>query len=329
MFGRLLAAVDGFQQRNAFVGFPLAVLKKFGEDNGGHQATLLAYYGFFSLLPLLLVAVTVLSFVLNSDVELRDRIIDSALGQFPIIGEDIRTELTSITGNAIALVVGLAGALWGGVGGIRAMQDSMNVVWDVPYRERPGFLPKILRAALTLLVLAIFMIGSTALSAVGAVGAIEGFARAVTIPASVALNVVVFALAYRVLTAADLGLFDVLPGSIVAAIAWAALQAAGTYVVGSRLEGASELYGFFGIVIGLLFWLYLGAQITLLAAEINVVRKHRLWPRAIDMGRLTVTDRKALERRARVEERVKGQRISVRFDPDDDEPAQPDPGKGA
>ncbi|MEX0874901.1 MAG: YihY/virulence factor BrkB family protein [Actinomycetota bacterium] len=316
MLGRIVRWIDAFQQRHAVLGFPHAVIKKFGEDRGGQQATLLAYYGFFSLLPLLLVAVTVLGFVLRDNPDLRERLLDSAISQFPVIGEHIRDSLHSIEGSSLALAIGLVGAFWGGLGGIRAMQDAMNVVWDVPHRERPGFPNRLLPALLMLLILGGFALVSTALSAIaaGGGGGVEGLARAITIPGSIILNVVTFLLAFKVLTTKGVSWRDVFPGAVVAGVAWAGLQAAGTYIVGSRLEGASQLYGVFGIVIGLVLWLYLGAQVTLLAAEVNVVRKYRLWPRAIDMGNLTGTDREALGRRARVEERVKGQRISVSFE---------------
>jgi hypothetical protein len=62
---RLVQAADDFQQRHRWLAFPVAVVKKYGEDQGGHRAALLAYYGFFSLFPLLLVAVTLLAAELN------------------------------------------------------------------------------------------------------------------------------------------------------------------------------------------------------------------------------------------------------------------------
>jgi len=328
MIGRLIRAIDAFQQRHAVFAFPHAVIKKFGDDRGGQQATLLAYYGFFSLLPLLLVAATVLGFVLRNNPDLQDSLLDSAISQFPVIGQHIRENLRSIEGSTLALTIGIVGALWGGLGGIRAMQDAMNIVWDVPHKERPGFPNRLLPALLMLLVLGGFGLMSTAISAIGTGGAIEGFARAITIPASAVLNVATFLLAFKVLTTKEVSWSDVMPGALFAGVAWTALQAAGTYIVGSRLEGASQLYGVFGVVIGLVLWLYLGAQITLLAAEVNVVRKHHLWPRALDMGNLTGTDREALKRRARVEERVKGQTVSVTFEDAERDQERPAPGIG-
>ena len=43
----------------------------------------------------------------------------------------------------------------------------------------------------------------------------------------------------------------------------------------------SATYAQFALVIALLVWLHLGAQLTLYAAEINVVVSRRLWPRSL------------------------------------------------
>jgi membrane protein len=84
---RLVQAIDDFQQRRRWLAFPVAVVKKYGEDQAGQRAALLAYYGFFSLFPLLLVAVTVLSFVLHGRADLSERVVDSTLAQFPVSGD--------------------------------------------------------------------------------------------------------------------------------------------------------------------------------------------------------------------------------------------------
>src|SRR6266508_3088652 len=82
---RSLERLDRFQQRNRVLALPFAVVRKFGDDQAGNLAALLAYYGFFSLFPLLLVLVTVLGFVLAGRSKLQARILDSALAQFPVI----------------------------------------------------------------------------------------------------------------------------------------------------------------------------------------------------------------------------------------------------
>ncbi|MDQ3947306.1 MAG: YihY/virulence factor BrkB family protein, partial [Actinomycetota bacterium] len=111
-----LAKMDGVQRRRSWLGFPLATAKKFGEDQAGNLAALISYYSFFSLFPLLLALVTILGFVLRDDAELQRKIVDSALVQFPVIGDQIRDNIGSLDGNWIALLIGLAGALWAGMG---------------------------------------------------------------------------------------------------------------------------------------------------------------------------------------------------------------------
>src|SRR4029453_11517884 len=145
---RLVQAVDDFQQGRRWLAFTVAVIKKYGEDQAGRRAPLLAYSGFFSLFPLLLVAVTVLSFVLHGRADLSERVVDSTLAQFPVIGDQIRDEVESsrLRGSGLALVAGLALTLWGGLGVAEAAQAAMNGIWNVPRRRSPSFPPRPPRA---------------------------------------------------------------------------------------------------------------------------------------------------------------------------------------
>ena len=311
---RALDRIDAAQQRRTWLAFPFAVFKKFGDDRAGNLAALIAYYGFFSLFPLLLVFVTVVSMVIAGNPELQRRIIDSAVSQFPIVGEQIAKNVHAIKGSGVALAVGIIGALWGGLGVIQAAQNAMNGVWNVPRKDQPNFVKSRARSLLTLVVLGVFVICSAILSGLSSsAGGIGMFLKVVAIAGSVALNLVVFLAAFRILTVENLTWREVLPGALCAAAAWSALQYLGTYLVAHQLKNASAVYGFFAVVIGLLWWIYLGAQVSLLSAEVNVVLKRRLWPRSLTQPPLTEADRRALEQLAREEERVPQQRVDVRF----------------
>ena len=133
--------------------FPLAVAKKFGEDKAGHLAALVSYYAFFSLFPLLMVFTAVLGMLLRGNPELQDAIVDSALTQFPVIGDQIRDNVGSLKGSAVALAVGIGTALWAGMGVTTALQSALNSVWDVPIRRQPNFLIARLRSLIMLGVL--------------------------------------------------------------------------------------------------------------------------------------------------------------------------------
>ena len=296
------------------MAFPLAVLKKFGEDRAGQLAALIAYYGFFSLFPLLLVFVT-LSGILFRESDMQDRLVDAALSQFPVIGDQLRANVQSLPDKGVALAIGIGGALWAGLAGIKAAQNAMDHVWDVPMKRQPSFPIAVLRAVLMLLTLGVFVLFASFLGGVAA--GTEDAPLAVRlggIVGTLALNISIFLVAYLVLTVADVRWRDVLVGALFAGIAWTVLQALGGYVIGHRLESARETYGFFAVVIGLLTWIYAGAQVTLLGAEMNVVRARRLWPRALDPDRLMEADERALRDHARVEERREEETVQVRFE---------------
>ncbi len=319
---RLLRRADRQHRRRAWIAFPYAVMKKFGDDQAGNLAALIAYYGFLSLFPLMLVLVTLLGMLLRNNPELQDTIRTSALANFPVIGEQISKNVHSLRGSGLALGIGLALALWAGLGVMKVLQTAMNAVWNVPYRHRPNFWVSLVRAMLMLLVLGVITIASAAAGSVGA-GSDNWLLGILGIAISVALNLILFLLAFRILTTEDVTWGDVFPGALVAASAWTALQALGGYIVSHQLRGASDTYGTFAIVIGLLAWIYLGAQVTLFAAEVNVVRKRRLWPRAIVQPPLTDADERALKSYAEQEERRPEEEINVRID---ETPASPNDG---
>lgn len=310
---RLLRRADKQHQQRAWIAFPYAVMKKFGDDQAGNLAALIAYYGFLSLFPLLLVFVTLLGMLLQNNPELQGTIRTSALANFPVLGEQISDNVHSLRGSGLALGVGLALALWAGLGVMKVLQTAMNAVWNVPYRHRPNLWVSLLRAIVMLLVLGVITIASAAAGSVGA-GSDNWPLGILGIALSVVLNLVLFLLAFRILTTEDVTWGDVFPGAFVAALAWTTLQAIGAYIVTHQLQGASETYGTFAIVIGLLAWIYLGAQMTLFAAEVNVVRKRRLWPRAIVQPPLTEADERALKSYAEQEERRPEEHVDVRID---------------
>ncbi len=310
---RLARRVDRSLQGRPWIAFPLAVVKKFGDDQAGNLAALVSYYAFFSLFPLMLVLVTVLGMVLEGNTELAERIQDSALANFPVIGDEISRNVHSLEGSGLTLVIGIALALWAGLGVLKVMQTAMNTVWNVPFRRRPNLLKTLLRAAIMLVVLGVITVAAAVAGSVAAAGD-DRLLSLAWVAISLSLNFFLFMLAFRILTAEDVSWGDVWPGAAIAAVAWTALQAFGGYLVRHQLQGATETYGTFATVIGLLAWIYLGAQVTLLAAELNVVRKRHLWPRSIVQPPFTDADARALTQYAEQEQRRPEQEVRVRID---------------
>ncbi|HZT65057.1 MAG TPA: YhjD/YihY/BrkB family envelope integrity protein [Acidimicrobiales bacterium] len=316
----LLRRIDGFQQRHRWSAFAFGVVRKFGDDRAGSLAALIAYYGFLSLFPLLLLAITTLGYVLAGDPSLQHQLVNSMLGRFPVIGDQLKFK--PLTGTAIGLVFGALGLLWGSMGITQAAQYAMAEVWDVPNVHRSNFITRLGRGAMFLGVLALSAVVTTVLASAASFGArVPAFAAVAGPLLSTAANVGLYLVAFRILTPAKAGVSyrDLVPGAVIGGIGWEVLQLAGGYLIGHQLRHASQVYGMFGYVLGLISWLYLGAQLSLYAAEVNVVRRRRLWPRSLLQPPLTPADRAVLVDLVHEERRRTEQRVDVAFE---DEPAR-------
>ncbi len=316
--------LDRFQQRHRVAGFPLAVIYKFVDDQGSYLAALVTYYAFVSLFPLLLLLTTILGFVLQNNPDLQHRILDSALSQFPVIGDQLATT-KGLTGNGIGILVGVLGSLYGGLGVAQAAQNAMNVAWSVPRNKRPNPIKSRLRSLLLLGTVGLGILGTTVGSALTAsaneYGAQIGTGLRVLITVgSVALNAAIFLLAFKVATARDVSTRQIALGAVLAAVYWQALQVLGTAYVGHVVKNASVTNGVFALVLGLIAWIYLAAVGVMFCVEVNVVRTLRLYPRALltpftDNVQLTAADESAYTSQAKAQ-RAKGfEQVDVTFRP--------------
>jgi membrane protein len=308
----LLAPVrtfDRFQQRHKGWAIPMAVVRKFGNDQAGNLAALISYYAFFSIFPLLLVFTTILGFVLQNNGSLYEDVQNSVLGHFP--GIDLQTH--ALTGSVPALIIGVIGALWGGLGVTNASQNAFDRVWAVPFKDRPDFLRSRLRGLLLLASLGTLFVASAVVTALvttifsGALAKIGGYAI------SLALNFGLYVAAFRFLTAAVIPTRCLWLGAGFGAVFLEILTLVGSYYVKHTVSHASNTYGTFATVIGLLVWLHLLAQMTLYAAEINVVVVRRLWPRSLLGAPDAPADQETLRALAKVEERHEAETVDVHF----------------
>jgi membrane protein len=316
-------AVDRFQQRQPWLGYVIGAWKKFGDDQAGNLAALVSYYAFASIFPLLLVLYTVLDLVLRGNPKLKAHLLNSAFAQYPLIGTQLRSHTHSLSGTGIALVIGIVLTLFGARGIADAIQNAMNTVWGVPYTRRPKFPWSMLRSFGLILIIGPGLIITITLSSyAGGTGqVISGVAARIgALLISLVLNVGVFWLAFRVGTAAEVRMRDMLVGAVIAAIAWQILQYFGGYLIGHQLK-TNSAYGTFGVVLGLLAWFYLQAQLTLYAVEFSIVRARRMWPRSMFPPPLTDADVRAYQMYAAAQQRRPELAVVLHRS---DEPAQPD-----
>ncbi|MGO8864316.1 MAG: YihY/virulence factor BrkB family protein [Acidimicrobiales bacterium] len=311
-----LRRVDRFQQDHRVFGFPYAVLEKFGNDQAGSKAALIAYYGLFALFPLLMLFTTILGYVVQGNEQLRKDLLDSALGSFPIIGPQLQSQVHGLTGSAWAVVVGSLLLLYGAVGLGLATQSAMNTVWNIPHVRWPTVFMRYLRGVGILVLLALSTIGATVLTGFATLVSHGRVSTVLLLVGSLAVNFALILAAFMMMTAERLTWRDVALGVALATVFWQALQLIGSWYIGRELQHRSEIYGFFGIVIVLLTWIYLGAQLFLLAAEINVVQRYRLWPRSMTKPPFTAADKEVFERLARMEIRRTEVQLEIRFSPE-------------
>ena len=315
---KLIAKLDRLQQSRPWLAFPLAVWKKFGDDQAGNLAALIAYYGFASLFPLLLVLVTVLDIVLAHDPTLKAKVLNSTFSHFPGIGDTLRNATAGHTvgGTGIALVIGLVLTFLGARGVAAAAQNALNSVWGVPISRRAGFPWSLLKQIGLILVVGIGLLATTLLSGLaGASASVLGgpAAQIGTLVVSLVLNVLVFWLGFRLAVEREIKARQMLLGAMLSAIVWQILQLLGTYLVSHQVSKSSSVYGVFAVVIGLLAWLFLQAQFTLYAVEANVVSVLRLWPRSLAPPPLTAEDRRAYAMYAQIQERRPEQEVESRI----------------
>jgi len=287
----VLHRVDRAQQRWPWLAVVVAAVRKFSDDQAGHLAALIAYYAFASIFPLLLVAVTILDIVASHFPKVGGKLL-AALHDYPVIGSQLRSSMThGLSGAGLALIIGILLTLFGARGVATALQNALNSVWEVPQYRRPRFPKNLLRSVGLIAALGPGQIITIALSSVaGGTGHLGGaFAKIAAFVVSLLLNVGLFWVAFRLATAAEVATRELRISAILAAVAWQLLQLLGGFFI-AHYSKSTSAYGTFAVVLGLLAWFYLQAQITLYVAEVNVVWVRRLWPRSIAPPPLTAAD---------------------------------------
>ncbi|NKQ53327.1 YihY/virulence factor BrkB family protein [Amycolatopsis sp. K13G38] len=307
-----LAKVDEFQREHKSVGIPVAVARKFAEDQSTNLASMIAFWAFFSIFPLFLVFVTLLGFVLPAGV--KGDVLTNVSQMLPLLDPG---SVRGLSGSWWALVLGLVSALWSGLSVVRITQFAFNSVWELPMARRPKVTEQIARSVGVLVTIGLGLVVSTLISsfASGAANAIElGWAvRVLGYVLAIALDVALFIAAFRILTDREITTRDVLPGAVLSGVLFWVLQSLSSLIISHYLQKAQSTYGHFATVITLLWWFYLQSVITLLGAQLNVVLKDRLHPRALTNAPDTEADHRAYESYAEERAYHEDEQVDTRF----------------
>jgi YihY family inner membrane protein len=290
--------LDRFQRKHTWTAFTYAVIKKYGEDEAGSQAALLTYYGFLSLFPLLLLMTTVTDRVIADNPHLRDTVLQSVTGYFPLLGNQLAGHVHALHRSGLALIVGVLFTFYGARGVAEAFRKSVQRIWRVPKPQRDTFPQSLFKSLLMLIVGGLgFIVAAVLASLASAAG--QGMIFRVL---SVLLNMFILFWLFNFLL--DFSLPSRLPikqtqvGAAAAAIGLVVLQGVGGYLLGRELKNLDALYSYFALALGLMFWIYLQAQMLCYSMEIAYVHSRRLWPRAIDNSSPTEVDKRLAANRS-------------------------------
>jgi len=317
---RVIAWADQLQRKHGVLGFPYAVVKKYGDDAGGREAALITYYGFLSIFPLLLLGVAVLSRVLASRPDLRGRLINAVVPE--ALRSTVEHSLAALPTSTLPLVFGLLGLLYSGTGVVFSVYQTLNHVAAVPHRLRAPFLSRYIRV---FVMLATLLLGGLAVGALTVVATAlpgqPGIQRAAAVLGSALVIFGVLLLAAKLLLVRPAPVRVLWPAAVLGTVVVTLVLTVGAPLLARLVAKAGPVYGSFATVAGMFALLYLVGQGLVYAAEVAAVRYARLWPRAFDLTRPTEADVRALTLLAREQERIPAARVSFHLAAPDSPPA--------
>ena len=271
-----------WRARSRPVDVAVQATEGFRRHRTGRNAALIAHFGFLSVFPLMVVFTTVLGFVLQNNKDLRDRIIDSAMAQLPIIGQQIASDPSQLHGDALVLILGLAVSLWAGMKAFVAVHTALDDIAEQPLDDRASLLTTRLRALLGIVYIGGAQIVAAILASLVGLTGVPVVGKVLLLIGTAALDAGVLALSYRWLRTVKPPWRSLAPGAIVGGVVFLGLQLVGVSIVGDRVANASPIYGTFASVIGLLYWLSLHSMVALGGAELNAALTKDAPPRPLD-----------------------------------------------
>jgi membrane protein len=292
------ASIDALQRRRRVIGFPYAVIKRYTEDHGGWLGSLISYYGFFSLYPAVVVFVTASTWLLKDRPDALQRILEALWSKVPFAQAgtaqaEIEKRVSDFNANKWVVALSLLVTLWGALGVVRVLQDSINTMWGVARYRRPGIVRKVIRAFALISLLGLGLIGTTVVAGVSLAADLPLGGVIAAGLANVALSIGIALVVYHMAIATPVETRELLPGAIIIGIGTYAVTLVGGFYVKDVIARMSGLYGPFASTIGLLAYVSVMVQIFVFGTEVNVVRSKQLWPRSMT-GTLHEPDHRAM-----------------------------------
>ncbi len=281
-FQQTLQRFDAYQQKHTYLSFPVAVIKRYNDDQAGKQAALITYYGFLALFPLLLIFITVLSIVIDNNPRLQSQILGTVSQLFPALGDDLLRNVHKSKSNGLALVAQILVLIYGARGLASILQETFNNLWHVEKEHRPGFVGDNLRSAGMVLAVGIGIIAGTTLSFVlRSVLNLGPLTTVLFTGFNILITFGLFLAVFRLGTSGSINSSKLVLGAAIASIGTIIVQHFGGLIMAQQLPKLDSSYGSFALALGMMFWIYLQAQVILYALEITTVRTQCDWPKRL------------------------------------------------
>ncbi len=269
--------LDEFQYKHPVLAFPISVIKKYGDDQAGSYAALLTYYGFLSLFPLLLIVTTALQIVASSQPALQADIVNVITGNSSVLGEQLSDHILGIHRNGLALIVGVLFLLYGSRGVASAFRSGINNLFGVPLNRMQGFPQSLVKDLSTVIFGGLgFIVVAGITGTVAAVG--NGYLpHILSYVAGILVSYLLLRFLISYVLADKVDIREIRLASIISAVGLVVMQIVGAYILAHVLKNLDVLYSYFAISLGLIFWIYLQAQVVYYAVEMSIVKRRRLW----------------------------------------------------
>ena len=296
---KILERIDRYQQQHRLPSIFFAIIRKYGDDNAGYLASLITYYGFLALFPLLLAATSIISIADSYHLPFAANVTAALVNNFPLIGQELQQNIHGLKSSGLSLIIGIALALYGARGVADAFRHAINEIWQIPKADRPSFPSDIIVSLKIIFVGGFGFILSSIISSV-----IQSYGTSLL--STILANLISLALIYLTLLALlllavprSMKRTDLRRGAIGTALGFQLLQLIGTLIITNTLGHLSTTYGIFALVLGLLFYISLQAQILLYSLEYNVVMRRQLWPRSLVLEPVTLVGKDAFLARSK------------------------------
>ncbi|WP_234946196.1 YihY/virulence factor BrkB family protein [Agrococcus sp. Marseille-P2731] len=329
-------------------------IKEFSSDGGTDLAAMLTYYMVLSLAPGLLAVFSIIALVFANNAQTVTTLVDDVVQQYvpadaqPIVVNLVTTMTESATGGVIALIIGIATAVWSASAYVKAFSRCMNIVYGI--EEGRGFIKQtatMLLITISVLVGIVLILVSIAVNDALVTGVLGPIAEPLGLsdflafmtqtflpiwawvkwPVILGLVVLMIALLYYLAPNLQQPKFTwVSIGSIVAIVGIAvAAVALSIYFAFSSGYGA---YGAIGGVMALLFALWIFNIVLLLGAEVDAeVERARELQAGIEAEsaiQLPPRGTKKVEKMAEARDKLEAEGRELREAHADDAPAEDD-----